>query len=176
MTAFEQSALPLKPTSTQLGAIAENLVANALMLESNGRLSPFLPQADDDGIDLLIYDKESGKALPAQVKSRTMTLKKRGTQERGNIVHFGIRSATFRVDRFAVAILVLTDAGGYSIDHAWVIPMRELPAVARSAAIKFVVRASKSPGAKDKFRKFRCDSPRELFQRVLSELEVEPAK
>lgn len=61
-----------KPSSTQIGAVAENPVANALMVESAGRLSPFSPVADDDGIDLLIYDKESGRALPAQVKSRTV--------------------------------------------------------------------------------------------------------
>lgn len=53
-----------RPTSTQLGAIAEILIANALMVHSGGRLSPFTAMADDDGIDLLVYDKQSGQALP----------------------------------------------------------------------------------------------------------------
>lgn len=75
-----------QPTSTQIGSIAENLVANALMVASHGRLSPFWPVADDDGIDLLIYDKESGRALPAQVKSRTVALKRRGSAKSGEVV------------------------------------------------------------------------------------------
>ena len=97
----------MKPTSTQIGAIAENLIANALMIESNGRLSPFSPVADDDGIDLLVYDKRSGRAIPVQVKSRTVALKKRGSQERGNVVHFEVRAATYRKERFAYLIAVL---------------------------------------------------------------------
>ena len=63
-----------KLSSTQIGTIAENHVANMLMITSGGRLSAFQPVADDDGIDLLIYDKKSGRALPAQVKSRTVTI------------------------------------------------------------------------------------------------------
>lgn len=163
-----------QPTSTQLGAIAENLVANTLMLESAGALSPFLPQADDDGIDLLIYDKQTGKALPVQVKSRTVTLKKRGSGERGSVVHFEIRAATYRADRFAAAILVLTAESGYSIDCAWVVPMREIPEIARSNGKKYIIRASKNPRSSDKFTPYRCHSNAELHQRVLEQLSVVP--
>ena len=35
-------------TSTQIGTLAENLIANELMIESSGRLSPFQPIADDE--------------------------------------------------------------------------------------------------------------------------------
>lgn len=75
------------------------------MLRSEGRLSPFSPVADDDGIDLLIYDKLTGRALPAQVKSRTVALKRRGKEDRGNTVHFEVRKATFRGDRHACCLL-----------------------------------------------------------------------
>jgi len=44
-----------KLTQTQIGSIGEVTVAAQLMLLSNGRLSPFLPFADDDGIDLFIF-------------------------------------------------------------------------------------------------------------------------
>ena len=66
-------------TSTQIGAIAESLVANAIMVHSKGRLSPFVPLADDDGIDLLVYDKRTGRAVSLQIKARTVTLFKPGT-------------------------------------------------------------------------------------------------
>lgn len=58
-------------TSTQKGAIAENIVANDVMIETEGRLSPFSPISDDEGIDFLIYDKHTGKSIPIQIKSRT---------------------------------------------------------------------------------------------------------
>ena len=58
-------------TSTQVGLVAENLVINALLKASSGRLVPFRPVADDYGIDLLLYDKVTGRVLPLQVKART---------------------------------------------------------------------------------------------------------
>ena len=57
-------------TDTQIGTIGEMTVASQLMLASGGRFSPFLPFADDDGIDLIIYDKVTGISLPVQVKAR----------------------------------------------------------------------------------------------------------
>ena len=50
-----------KLTTTQIGAIGEDVVSRGLMIASNGRFSPFKPVADDDGIDLLIYDKKRGR-------------------------------------------------------------------------------------------------------------------
>jgi hypothetical protein len=162
------------PSSTQLGAIAENLVANALMVESGGRLSPFSPQADDDGIDLLIYDKETGRALPAQIKSRTLTLKKRASEERGDIVHFEVRRATFRAERYAVAILVLTADSGYRIDTAWVVPLEQLDAGARQGETKLIARPSRSATSQDRWAKYRCSSPAQLCERVMAILAATP--
>jgi len=159
-----------KPTSTQIGAIAENLVANALMLESGGRLSPFIAMADDDGIDLLVYDKESGRALPVQVKSRTVTLKKKGSQERGNVVHFELRTATYRIERFAAVVLVLLGQEAYAIERSWVIPMREFQGLARASATKLVVRPNRGETSSDRFREYRCSAPKQLYERVLEEI------
>jgi|HubBroStandDraft_4_1064222.scaffolds.fasta_scaffold374427_1 hypothetical protein len=93
----------------QIGVIAENHVANMLMIAARGRLSAFQPVADDDGIDLLIYDKKSGRALPAQIKCRTVTINRAGKAERSDIVHFELRKATY-MDRPACAIFVLLPA------------------------------------------------------------------
>jgi hypothetical protein len=164
----------LQPSSTQIGAIAENLVSTALMLESGGRLAPFLPLADDDGIDLLIYDKSTGKALPAQVKSRTVTLNRPGTTQRGNQAHFEIRRATFRADRFGVAILVLTGSEGYSIARSWVIPTERLLGIARVTATTVVLRASMSETSVDRYTPYRCHSPAELHGRVMDQLLQRP--
>ena len=38
-------------------SIGENLLINAVMKASEGRLTPFQPLADDDGLDVLFFDK-----------------------------------------------------------------------------------------------------------------------
>ncbi len=96
-------------SSTQIGALAENLVANELMIESKGRLSAFQPVADDDGIDVLVYDKVTGNACPIQIKARTLTIRKRASKERGNTVHFEVRKATFKENRNTILLCVLLD-------------------------------------------------------------------
>ena len=153
-------------SSTQIGAIAENLVANALMLESKGRLSPINPVADDDGIDLLIYDKQTGKAVPVQVKSRTLTLKRRGSEHRGNVVHLEVRAATWKSDEFAYLIAVLLKPDVSTIERAWLIPMKRLPSIARQTKTKFVIRANRNASSKDRFTSFRCESAAELARRI----------
>lgn len=157
----------LKLTSTQIGAIAENIVASTLMSESSGRLSPFWPVADDDGIDLLIYDKVTGEAIPVQVKSRTKALKKSGRDERGNIVHFEVRTKTIKQDKYAHLIAVLLSEDFSKIDCAWFIPMTTVITEAREGTNKYVIRPSRSRQSKDRFSKFRCNSSRELVTNVI---------
>ena len=155
-------------TSTQVGAIAENLVVSSMMIESDGRLSPFRPVADDDGVDILVYDKKSGRAVPIQVKSRTLALKKRGTQARGNVVHFGVRAATFKGSGSARLIAVLLSEDASQIERAWLIPMRELPRIASRRASEYVIRASKSEDSKDKFSEYRCLGAADLVSRIVA--------
>lgn len=77
------------------------------MVESEGRLSSFQPVADDDGIDVLVYDKITGRAAPVQIKSRTKAIKKRGTNSQGSVVHFEVRKATLDFERKAFLLCVL---------------------------------------------------------------------
>jgi Holliday junction resolvase-like predicted endonuclease len=68
----------MKISETQKGAIAENLICNWLMSESDGRLSPYRPVADDGGIDLLVFDRKTRHTLLFQVKSRTARSRSQG--------------------------------------------------------------------------------------------------
>lgn len=156
----------MKLTSTQIGAIAENLVANELMLESKGRLSPFQPIADDDGIDVLIYDKNTGKAVPIQIKARTNTINKPGKQERGNTVHFEVRKATFKVDCKGMLLCVLLDQELRSTERAWLIPFSKLPKISTVKNSKYVIRANKQISTKDKYKKYQFEN----IERVAKEL------
>ena len=139
-------------TATQKGAIGESIVAIQLILESGGRLSPFEPLADDDGIDLLIYDKETGHSAPLQVKTRTGTVKRNP-----NIVHFQVRRATFdsNVDGFVLGVLL--DPEGTGVVRAWLIPMKDLPGLAGSNERSLVIRPSMKLDSEDKFMPYRYE-------------------
>ncbi|MBC5767575.1 hypothetical protein [Ramlibacter albus] len=158
-------------TSTQIGVIGENVVANALLLASGGRLSPFYSIADDDGIDLLVYDKETGVAIPVQVKTRTKTLNKSGTTTPGSGVHFEVREAALREFDYAHLVAVLLHEDMTEIRRSWLIPMPVLRGVARVAKDKFVIRPNAERSSLDKFTPFRCNSPANLSERLIKTAE-----
>lgn len=160
------------PSTVQIGAIAENLVANALIVGSSGRLSPFRPVADDGGIDVLVYDKDTGRALPVQVKARTVTLIKRGGGRRGDLTHFEIRKKAVPPGPHAYLVAVLLDPSASRIEHAWVINIRHLIEHARTGPEKLVMRASRSATSKDKWTDFRCDSVGGIAERLMTVLDA----
>jgi len=69
-----------------------------VMIASNGQLSPFKPVADDDGLDVLFFDKETGNSVAIQLKCRTHT------DGVGNTAQFDVREATFKEARSATAM------------------------------------------------------------------------
>ena len=148
-------------TATQKGAIGESIVAIQLIVESGGRLSPFEPLADDDGIDMLIYDKETGYSAPLQVKTRTGTVKRHP-----NIVHFQVRRATFNpsVDGFVLAALL--NSGGTKVVRAWLIPMKDLSGLAGSNERSLVIRPSMKTDSKDKFMPYRYEGIAGVAERL----------
>ncbi len=158
-------------TSTQIGALVENLVANELMIESEGRLSPFQPIADDDGIDVLIYDKITGKALPIQIKARTNTINKPGKQERSNTVHFEVRKATLQTERNAMLLCVLLEENLRTTERAWLLPISLLPTICSDRTTKFVIRANKQLHTKDKYKPYQCKSARDVAMRLVEYFE-----
>lgn len=160
-------------SSTQIGAIAENLVANELMIESRGRLSPFQPIADDDGLDVLIYDKVTGRAVPIQIKARTKTLKKSGSAERGNNVHFEVKKSTHRDDRHALLLCVLLSPDLRSTERAWLMPLHELAQICTEKESKYRIRASKLLTSNDKYKKYRCTDTAEISRLLIEYFEAD---
>ena len=158
-------------SSTQIGAIAENLVANELMIESKGRLSPFEPIADDDGLDVLIYDKVTGKAVPIQIKARTKTLKKSGVEERGNVVHFEVRKSSHRDDRHALLLCVLLSPDLRSTERAWLFPLQDLPRLASVKESKYIIRANRQLSSNDKYESFRCTNIADISKLLIENFE-----
>jgi hypothetical protein len=155
-----------KPTSTQIGTIAENLVANALILESGGRFAPFSPIADDQGIDILVYDKPTGRVIPIQVKARTVTLKRRKSEERGNIAHFEVREAALSKNKRTYLLAVILGHHGTTIDTSWLIPLREFKTISKKRGAKYVIRPNRSRNSTDKFHCYLCESTPVLVERL----------
>lgn len=154
-------------TSTQIGVIGENLLVNAVMKASDGRLSPFLPLADDDGLDVLFFDKKTGGSVAIQLKCRTKALRKRNSEERGNTIHFNIRKATFSDARQAYLVAGLLNDTLTEFAVTWFMPMVKLPKIGSERIDRWVIRPSKAPGSTDRYRPYRCENVKELAQRIL---------
>lgn len=148
-------------TQTQIGTIGEVTVAAQLMLASEGRFSPFLPFADDDGIDLIVYDKVTGLSLPVQVKARTS-----GRLRKSDTVIFDVRRKTFSDHDGAFLLAILLDMSGGLIRRAWLIPMSELGSVARVGAEKLRITPSAKEGSKDRYTPYRCTDMVEVARRL----------
>ena len=157
-------------TQTQIGAIGEVTVAAQLMLASDGRFSPFLPFADDDGIDLIVYDKVTGISLPVQVKARTSA--KLG---KSDTILFDVRRKTFSEHEHSFLLAILLDMSGGQIRRAWLIPMAELSDVARVKPEKLSITPSAKEGSRDRYTPYRCADMAEVAQRLATYLDSRQA-
>lgn len=153
-------------SSTQIGAIGENILVNAIMIASQGKLSPFQPAADDDGLDVLFFDKEAGGSAAIQLKCRTASLRNPRTGVRGNAVHFEIRKATINENRQAYLVAALFNKSMTDFAVTWLIPLLELPEIAADRGSKYVIRPSNAVNSQDRFVKFRCLTSKELVDRI----------
>lgn len=133
-------------TSTQRGKIAELHVATALMAQSGGRLSPFEPMSDDHGIDLVVIDKATGRAMPIQVKSWLLS-----PDRPVKNVQFDVRKATFSEMKGGVIIAVVMDPDTLAMTVAWLVPLRDLPTLATEQPTKFVMAPSRMEGSTDRY-------------------------
>ncbi|MBM3602682.1 MAG: DUF4365 domain-containing protein [Alphaproteobacteria bacterium] len=166
--------MTLSPTQT--GVIGENLLVNAIMKASDGRLSPFQPVADDDGLDVLFFDKVTGNSVAIQLKCRTVTKCKPNSDERGNVVDFHVRMATINYARRAYLVAALFNEELTNFVCTWLIPMERLPDIGNKKPDKFVICASKSSDSTDKYTSFRYMTTEELAKRIIAICEIDPAK
>jgi hypothetical protein len=166
--------LNTKLSSTQIGTIGENLLVNAVMKASNGRLSPFQPLADDDGLDVLFFDKETGRSVAIQLKCRTKTDRNSNSKERGNTAQFDVRKATFKEARSAYIVAALFNADMTDFVCTWFISLEELPKISNVRSNKYVITPSKAEHTKDKYEKYRCENTEKLAQHIIKVCESSP--
>jgi hypothetical protein len=115
------------------------------------------PFADDDGPDLLVYDKLTRSSLPIQVKAR-MGL----DGPRGHTVQFNVRLKTFSSETGGYLLAVLLDR--LAISCCWLIPAASLQQIAYARADQLIVVASPAENSRDKFSLYKHS----MFEGVVS--------
>jgi len=159
MTNVLEAAAPAQLSSTQKGTIGELIVSAGILEASNGRLSPFKPVADDDGLDLLVLDKDSRRTLAIQVKCR------RGVDHPdAQTVEFDIRLKTFVEAADGYVLCVRME--GFEAKTFWLIPSSELRRIAREKNGLLVVVASAKPGSADKFSRYRLTTFAQVVEKI----------
>lgn len=144
---------------TQIGCIGEKLVSAHLLIASDGRLSPFRPVADDDGVDLLVLDKLTRRSIPLQVKTRTRI-------DAGGTVQFDIRKQTFIPAPDAFMLAVFLDLIGGVVACSWLVPMTDLERIAQPGSLTIV--PSPKETSRDRYSPYRCHSMGEVCRRLTS--------
>ena len=151
-------------TSTQKGKVTEQLVASALLIASNGRLAPFVPLADDHGIDLIVLDKVTRRSIAIQVKS-AMTNASRGT------VQFDVRKQTYSMAKGEYLLMVVFEPARMALAASWLIPMAVVPTVSTEQAEKYALVPSFKATANDRCRPYRHDDVHALAAAIQKELD-----
>jgi hypothetical protein len=133
---------------TQKGKIAEMVVGAAIMHASDGRLAPFVPLADDNGLDLILFDKLSGATTPVQVKARF-------SKDFNNTCEFNIRVSACKAHYNSYLLAVYINPRSMTLSGAWLVHTSALPAVAPRENGKYILRASLSERANDRAAPYR---------------------
>lgn len=146
-------------TTTQLGAISETLIAAQLMLVSDGRFSTFTAQADDDGIDLILLDKQTRRTIPIQVKASFVS-----EYSPRSTIQFDTRLKTFReLDGTYILCLVINRQSA-AINWLWLIPSSELASIANATSTKLAISPSVKLHSKDRYTPYRYDSVKKVVE------------
>ncbi|MGE0056303.1 MAG: hypothetical protein AB7S74_19075 [Hyphomicrobium sp.] len=151
-------------TSTQKGKVTEQMVASTLLIASNGRLAPFVPLADDHGLDLIVLDKLTRRSISIQIKSAIANAS-RGT------VQFDVRKQTYSKVAGEYLLMVVFEPARMALAASWLIPMSIVPDVATEQADKYALVPSLKATAKDRCRPYRHDDAHALVAAIQNELD-----
>ncbi len=150
-------------SSKQKGNILETRFIELIGLGSDGRLSCFTPDSDDDGIDIMVNKKGEFKPVFFQVKSR-FKLNSNGVYSQD------IGTNTFRVHERFYLCFFLYNVSDYDIDLIWLIPSADFQEKAievnpqnYSQRLRFA--ASPNPDSTDKWNQYKVEK-RDLAKRV----------
>ena len=155
------------PSSGQLGTAAEILVACQLMIASGGRLASYVPLVDADGIDVMIHDKVTHRAIGLQIKSWTFQ-----GAARPQTVQFDIRTSTWRDDPALYLLAVAIDGENARLESAWLLPSGDVHTVARQGRQKMSLAPNHRATSKDRYSAFRMHHMAEVAEALIAAFEA----
>lgn len=155
------------PSSAQLGAAAEILVAGRLMMISGGRLSCYAPLVDDDAVDLLILDKVTGETVGLQIKSRTY---KKG-EARPRTVQFDVQKPSWREHSRLFLMAVTVDGVSGQTETIWLVPSNKVAEVGGDRQRKWALRPNPRSKSSDRYSPYRLEDMEAVVDRLISHLE-----
>jgi hypothetical protein len=135
-------------SAIQKGKVAEMVVGAAIMHASSGRLTPFVPLADDNGLDLILFDKVSGMTTPVQVKARFAVAP-------WNVCEFNIRATACKAHYNGYLLAVHIDPKSMALEVAWLVPINALPVIAPIRDGRYLLSASIAENVRDKAAPYR---------------------
>ncbi len=150
--------------SKQKGKILESRFIELISIGSSGRLSCFIPDVDDDGIDVIVNPKGSYKPIFLQVKSRFKLNRGRFSTNIG--------TNTFREDEKFFIIFFYYNKEKFEIENIWLIPSIEFKEKSMKINLKNhrqTLRFSANPNreSQDKWSKYKINK-KELAKRIES--------
>jgi hypothetical protein len=158
-----------KLTESQKGKVAQDLLAIAIVLVSQGQVNVAFPSVDDEAVDMISYLRgRSKKTLFAQIKSRWLSSQgvKRG------IFRTQIRRATFSPREnycliFAVCAQELLQLG----QTLWIVPSDDFIDLTRGQRNPTRIVFQSSFNSNDMWQKYRLKL-QELPNRIIELLEA----
>jgi len=115
-----------KCSPKQKGDIAEARIAELITLYGNKKLACYKPLSDDEGIDIIVKQKNSPKTLFIQVKSRF------GDNPRKGVFVSTVKTSSVQKDNFAIIFCFFDTKKGDVWDYLWIVPGKEFSKHARS--------------------------------------------
>ena len=155
-------------SSKQKGNILEKRFIELVALGSNGRISCFTPDSDDDGIDVIVNLKSDFKPLFIQIKSR-FNRNANGTYSQD----IGVN--TFKASPHFYICFFLYNTEDYDIETIWLVPSIDFKAKAIMLNLvdyqnKLRFAANPKDTSKDKWREYRVEK-KDLGKKLLTILE-----
>jgi hypothetical protein len=133
----ESSRRSIHADAARKGKAVEHLIAALCVLGSGGDLNAWTSLVDDEGVDLVLQQRNRPETLSLQIKSRLMTAKGIAKRKR---FQSQVRAATLRPRDDLYMLFVVANPTTLDLGPIWVIPSNE-----------FVKQAPAGPSQKHRF-------------------------
>ena len=152
-------------TESQKGKVAEALLAQTVILGSQGQVNVALPSVDDEAIDILFYLKGgSRKVMFAQVKSRWLS----SVGINKGVFRTQVRRATFSPRDNYFLIFMVCDQDNYRLGETlWIVPSKDFLKLTSGQGNHLRIVFQSRFNSNDMWQKYRLtlkDLPRNIME------------